>query len=458
MAALLPATLPKSKSLANKEEPFRVEFAKSRPYIIAALIFEQILPPYLPQDLIKLIASYCSHELVLLSTSQRPSHRSYPWPLLTLENDHVVLGFFAMDSASDPVYRPTGSSPSPPQSVSPNQAQGPQRNPSPAARGDVIQQVLHASDNDYYEILGVSRNANAKELTKAYREKALECHPDRNENAPGATEAMQKLSRAYDALYEVAKRMKLGGGGSVKDPVDFHVTISRSATNRKCSTHLSKRQPCLTLEASSPFLPMSLEIVREYGAMGSVGSIRSHRVINLDGVRRAVFDRKSRKLRSVNPLIVRLAENTGDSATALCKPITSKTCDRFRLLFKTLAQPGLFEFGCVSSDAASVMDLEEPLSAVAVSCRIAVSYYYDDGLTVNGKPVDLPPSLANLRWDNAWIIEFDFVANVFTVYALSGEKTWVLAAETSMDTQWTSVTPAFTLSEEGGSYVAIMDL
>jgi len=67
----------------------------------------------------------------------------------------------------------------------------------------MIRQILRS--RDYYGTLGVAKDADEKELKKAYRKKALKCHPDRNK-APGAEEAFKKLSKAYDVLRDPRKK------------------------------------------------------------------------------------------------------------------------------------------------------------------------------------------------------------------------------------------------------------
>ena len=58
---------------------------------------------------------------------------------------------------------------------------------------------------DYYEVLGVDRNASAAELKKAFRKLAFECHPDRNSDG-GAEERFKEINEAYEVLCDPDKR------------------------------------------------------------------------------------------------------------------------------------------------------------------------------------------------------------------------------------------------------------
>ena len=60
---------------------------------------------------------------------------------------------------------------------------------------------------DYYEILGVSRNASKDEIKNTYRKLALQYHPDRNK-APDAEEKFKEISEAYAVLSDDEKRLQ----------------------------------------------------------------------------------------------------------------------------------------------------------------------------------------------------------------------------------------------------------
>lgn len=58
---------------------------------------------------------------------------------------------------------------------------------------------------DYYEVLGVAKDADAEEIKKAYRKLARQYHPDVNK-AADAEEKFKEVKEAYDVLSEPQKR------------------------------------------------------------------------------------------------------------------------------------------------------------------------------------------------------------------------------------------------------------
>ena len=88
---------------------------------------------------------------------------------------------------------------------------------------------------DYYEVLGVERNAAGEEIKRAYRKLAVKFHPDKNPDDPHAEEKFKELGEAYDVLMDPDKRAAYDryghaafaqgsagfGGGGFHDPFEI---------------------------------------------------------------------------------------------------------------------------------------------------------------------------------------------------------------------------------------------
>ena len=61
---------------------------------------------------------------------------------------------------------------------------------------------------DYYEVLGVPRNASNEDLKKAYRKVAMKYHPDRNQGDKQAEDKFKEASEAFEVLGDQEKRSR----------------------------------------------------------------------------------------------------------------------------------------------------------------------------------------------------------------------------------------------------------
>ncbi len=78
---------------------------------------------------------------------------------------------------------------------------------------------------DYYEVLGVSRTADSKEIKSAYRRLAMQWHPDRNPDNPEAEEKFKQVGAAYAILSDEQKRARYDRYGDADGGPQFQGDI-----------------------------------------------------------------------------------------------------------------------------------------------------------------------------------------------------------------------------------------
>eukprot|EP01043_Picozoa_sp_COSAG02_P055098 COSAG02_NODE_6339_length_3640_cov_2.184411_2_plen_717_part_00 len=83
------------------------------------------------------------------------------------------------------------------------------------------------AQRDYYEILGVERDASSAQIRKAYYRKARQCHPDHYSEDPAKTEQFQELSAANGTLSDPFRRWIYDETGAAAEDIDAQIAMRR---------------------------------------------------------------------------------------------------------------------------------------------------------------------------------------------------------------------------------------
>lgn len=95
-----------------------------------------------------------------------------------------------------------------------------------------------ANKRDYYEVLGVSKDASEDEIKKAYRKIAIKYHPDRNPGDKVAEEKFKEAAEAYDVLHDPQKRQQYDQFGfMVRWAAEPEVSEADSAADSAWTTY-----------------------------------------------------------------------------------------------------------------------------------------------------------------------------------------------------------------------------
>ena len=79
---------------------------------------------------------------------------------------------------------------------------------------------------DYYEVLGVPRNASKEDLKKAYRKVAMKYHPDRNKGDRQAEDKFKEASEAFEVLGDQEKRSRYDQFGHAAEGMGVEWVVS----------------------------------------------------------------------------------------------------------------------------------------------------------------------------------------------------------------------------------------
>ena len=119
-----------------------------------------------------------------------------------------------------------------------------------------------ADKRDYYEVLGVTKNASADDIKKAYRKKAKEYHPDLHPGDKDCEAKFKEVNEAYEVLSDQDKRSKYDQFGfAAFDPSGFQSSAEGFGgfDVRTVSTKVSTTAKTERLLPSVPMRPARLK-------------------------------------------------------------------------------------------------------------------------------------------------------------------------------------------------------
>ncbi len=86
---------------------------------------------------------------------------------------------------------------------------------------DAEMELKKSKRKDYYKILGVEKDADEKDIKKAYRKLAVVHHPDKNPDDPSADEKFKEIGEAHETLIDPQKRERYDSGADLIDPSEM---------------------------------------------------------------------------------------------------------------------------------------------------------------------------------------------------------------------------------------------
>jgi molecular chaperone DnaJ len=166
---------------------------------------------------------------------------------------------------------------------------------------------------DYYEVLGVARDASAEEMKKAYRKLAVKFHPDKNQGDAEAEERFKEVSEAYDVLKDADKRAaydryghaafqggggpRPGGGGGFSDPFDIFREVFGGGRGGGIFDEFFGGGGSSSAGQEGSDLRYDLEISLEEAATGVEKEIRYRRAVECDHCSGSGAEPGSRKIK-----------------------------------------------------------------------------------------------------------------------------------------------------------------